>query len=617
MTRRPLVAVIWMGLYTIATAHMIPVSVPISGPVSGGTIAFVTLPSICGPARCIMSSNFTSVESAILLNQSKAGNATWHCITPSAASLSLAARASGGALLATASLTGGAVHLAQLHDDSVRLTGNGRFNQIGTLTIPPPLLGGDDAAADIELAFELMVGRGTGGNGFSISFAVPNSRSAYYDEGGAPSGLAISFRTLPGIMLVQFRGEQLAERRLDGIHPMVCHNPCSNKMHRTCTRCTDNLPSYILLYHSMRLRQMCDVYNCEKCSESLCRQSGCQWVVMHGQCQQMPGSAYRHEFRTGTFVPVVVNLVGGKLTVWHNNYRYIDQLRVPGWDEMARTSAWRIIFGSSTGFQVDDHVVRGIHVTQGAYVGTGSSRLHVTGSTLNHTLCNKSSEFRYYALPNVLAMTPSLGPVTGGTTVTVRFTHWDTRVALQAACRFGENTVAAFIESSASISCITPFVRAPASLPVSVALNGQDFIDSGFNFSFTSPSLITIEPNVTFADHPVTTILTLSGSGLHGGDVYECRFVHGGNTIVHGAIFDDTLGQLICEAPNIHNISGTISVNVEVSLNGVDFTSSNMTLVYYPRPKLDRLWPTIGPSSGASRVLVYGKFAALAKKWVS
>ena len=86
---------------------------------------------------------------------------------------------------------------------------------------------------------------------------------------------------------------------------------------------------------------------------------------------------------------------------------------------------------------------------------------------------------------------------------------------------------------------------------------------------------------------------------------------------MHGAIFDDTLGQLICEAPNIHNISGTISVNVEVSLNGVDFTSSNMTLVYYPRPKLDRLWPTIGPSSGASRVLVYGKFAALAKKWVS
>ena len=162
---------------------------PLAGPAQGGSIVTLPLPAGCVAARCAFGADNSSTAS---LNSD--GDVI--CAAPPALHAGVAMSMLEGEALGSASLFG----VSQLDGDIVRLTRTGAtilgtgaisHENVGTLAVPPPLTNSSVSSA-VRLSFELLVGRGTGGRGFSISFA-PVPRGMHVNERGVASALSISF----------------------------------------------------------------------------------------------------------------------------------------------------------------------------------------------------------------------------------------------------------------------------------------------------------------------------------------------------------------------------------------------------------------------------------------
>lgn len=547
---------------------------PIAGPATGGTVVTIAVNSSCyATPRCHFGSgNATSNASQYVdtgNNSSLAtGHAFWRCTTPSALTAGASYAAGTSALLADATLTGNAVRSSD--GRTIQLTDTRGYNQIGTLIVEPPMEPNAAGSADVRLSFDVLVGRGTIGEGISVSLAPLGSKAAHFDERGVAGGLVIAFRTTLDVMLVQFRGELLAERRLDGIRPRAC-----------------------------------DQYNCANCANATrCNMANCEWIDWAQICLQAVQRPRKHEFRTHAFVPIRITLVGEQLSVWHDGHEYLEQVHIPGWQTFARETRWQIIFGARITIRVDDHWVRDLRVEQGADVGAATTTISFADEGCDE---NSTLSFEYYAVPAISRLTQLQGPVRGGTPVRILGRHL-TRGTPQPACRFGSEHVAASRGLDGSLECHTPVHGLVGTVPVEVALNSVDFtrVSSHF-FTFTDPILVAVTPNVTLSG-AAPTLLRLSGLRLDGGSSYRCQFDDAGNLSSVSAFFDAERESVFCTAPTTVAMGMRKTVAVELSLNGVDFTTSNQSITYHPNPTLTSLSPSVGPSSGATRVLLRGTF---------
>ena len=177
----------WMVVGLLAAVYALA---PIAGPAQGGSIVTLPQPAGCAAAAC----HFGAADSAAATIVG--GNV--FCTAPPALQTGSATSLLDGVALDASMLYGS----AQRHGDLVHLTrpgaqdvvtppGSASFESIGTLVVPPPLTK-SLASSALRLSFELLVGRGTGGEGFSVSFAaVP--RGMQVDERGVADSLAISF----------------------------------------------------------------------------------------------------------------------------------------------------------------------------------------------------------------------------------------------------------------------------------------------------------------------------------------------------------------------------------------------------------------------------------------
>jgi len=84
------------------------------------------------------------------------------------------------------------------------------------------------------------------------------------------------------------------------------------------------------------------------------------------------------------------------------------------------------------------------------------------------------------------------------------------------------------------------------------------------------------------------------------GIVPHCRF---GDKIVR-AEFDSTV-RLVCYSPPNSDISGALTF--EVSLNGVDWTTTGQTFSYYKEPTITKVSPDAAPASGGTEVYLVGQ----------
>ena len=648
-----------------------------SGPAAGGGIVSVaTRPAQCQEPYCIFGigtglhlqhglfANSTNASRSEL-RPSADGNG-WYCAAPAAVHAGAAAtfapddtlavsKLMGSAILANAATAtssttvvaaagadagagaGGASNYGSIGSERVvRLTSTTQFASTGTLMFSPPLPHTAPAAADLALSFELLCGRGTGGEGLSISLVREADAPTYMlvDERGVADGLVVSFRPYTsGRLHVSFRGEPLLEARLDGIDPKACNR-----------------------------------YNCGQCSErrscDLVDDAYCVWVPWQRLCRRANadpawpyprGPPLEHTFRSSAFTPVRIAISAEALTVTHGGHDFASRLTVPGWAAFASSSAWRVVIGARNTIDVDDHWIKSLRVEHGALVGEGAVTAAVGG---DGAACEQS--YGFYAPPTISHLSISHGPLSGGTRVSVvgdglhRNQHRH-----PAMCRFGRVAVPAARHGAAlELECVAPAANATGPVSVEVSLNGgNDFTSlpaSAFaaasasasavasavasatsaeataerarwrTFTYTDAAVARVEPDVTSTRHAGPR-LVLTGSGLSGGGHYRCGFGGGVRSVpayLEPARTADGESSVVCRAPSlpIENLTSPIAPNdtltlpVHLSLNGVDYTPSNRSITYHAPPRLHALAPSTGPATGGTRVTLHGAFAP-SDKW--
>ena len=495
-------------LVLVAARHA---SGAIAGPATGGRIILsAPRPAECAGHVCTFGTgrndNSTNHSTALLIGDGEQGT-SWSCDVPAAVDAGAAAVLEWDAVRKDAEFHGSAM---PIDGGIIQLTSVDQYIMIGTLIMLPPISQPDAGTASFALSFDLLVGRGTGGEGFSISL-VDDKTLLQADEMGAPKGLVVSFNTGIERVRVVWRGEALADGRMDGKHPSAC-----------------------------------DIYNCANCKHDLaCVHAGCKWMPWQQLCDHADDQVdYKHFFRRSTFAPVNLSIADERLSVWHNEFAYVTNLHVPGWEQMATRAAWRVVLGARNTLRVDEHSVRGVRMVQGALVGEAHTTVAIGG---NDSACVHN--FSYYAAPVVSRVGLQRGPVHGGTPVLVYGANLHRGGDSPAACKFGETSVPATRRpENAALECLSPNASTSGAVALEVSLNDIDFSSSSpsadSTFTYTDARVERVEPSRTSSSEG--GLLMIRGTGFVGGTKYVCGF---GNAGTAPAFLDAHEGFIYCAAP--------------------------------------------------------------------
>ena len=380
----------------------------------------------------------------------------------------------------------------------------------------------------------------------------------------------------------------------------------------------------------MPVSQACDRYNCGNCRlpEQCKGKDGCSWLAWCGEClpswapelsdpqsTQVPTSTpprLWHEVRTDSFVSVTISIVDELLSIHHNDHAYASYLHIPGWTQMAQARPWHLVFGARTGTRVDDHWIRDVNIVQGALVDSAAILVSLRGSGESEA-CRASAQFHYYAPPVVSRLSTTQGPIHGGTPINVHTTHL-ARHAPHHSCQFGQSRVDGTRLSDFMITCMAPAHDDVGAVEVAASLNGVDFTSDPLEralYHYTNPIITTLTPNAT-SSREGATLMTINGEGLGGGTHYRCRFGDLFNVAAH---FSADTGSILCAMPPLEGGNSSVALHVDVALNGIDFTNSNMTLVHVLPPVIGMVRPAMGPATGRTRVMLQGRFVESAR-WV-
>ena len=230
----------------------------------------------------------------------------------------------------------------------------------------------------------------------------------------------------------------------------------------------------------------------------------------------------------------------------------------------------------------------------GAPTGWASVELLSHGETLR-----SGGSFFFHARMWVSAVAPLLGPVEGGTRLSLLGSHF--REAATLRCRFEESSatvVARYVDSS-QLECATPVQAGASSRVVEVSMNAQQFSSSGVAFTYVAAAAVSSvwpERGASEGGTPVT---------LHGANLLsvseqlgylQCRF---NSTVVRGSLVgDDTL---VCNSTSTP--AGVVSV--EVTTNGRDFSASGVQYEFVS-VLVSEVTPWSGPELGGTLVTLVG-----------
>ena len=208
------------------------------------------------------------------------------------------------------------------------------------------------------------------------------------------------------------------------------------------------------------------------------------------------------------------------------------------------------------------------------------------------------AEFEYYAPPSVGELSPTHGPDSGGTLVLVRGTGFvvDSPSAM---CRFGGDAVvsAVSVPDSTTVVCQAPSHKA-GEVAVEVTMNNVDFTSDGVRFVYGSaPVVYSISPY----SGPTGggTVIRVHGENFADGTALACRF---GTAGAAPAVFESD-GVISCVAPEASIAS---KVTVEVTTNGVDYTTDGVQFLFVAPMSVASISPATGPEHGGTTITLAG-----------
>ena len=235
------------------------------------------------------------------------------------------------------------------------------------------------------------------------------------------------------------------------------------------------------------------------------------------------------------------------------------------------------------------------------------------------------SSYTYADEPTVTSSTPTVGPVSGGTVVTVEGTGFvNVAGASSSTCRFGSITVNAIVESETKLTCVAPPLlaysaisgsaedadaNATVAVEVGVSNNGVEYSAKSGAFAFAwvpAPAVVAVRPNSA----PVTASVDVTVMGANlvapgSSSVPQCRLaseVEDVSIVADGSVLDAT--SIVC---NITCPDVAFRGTLEVSTNGVDYTSDATVFSCGAAPTISAVDPTLGPAAGGTVVTISGK----------
>jgi hypothetical protein len=227
-------------------------------------------------------------------------------------------------------------------------------------------------------------------------------------------------------------------------------------------------------------------------------------------------------------------------------------------------------------------------VTATVPAGTGTVNVTVT-TPLGTSAINSGDQFTYTTLPAVTGISPTSGPSTGGTSVTITGNNFGGVTAV----KFGGTAGTITASGPTTIVATSP----PGSGTVDVTVTttaGTSAASSADRFTYIPPA-----PTITgFTPNSGSTAggtsVTITGTNLSG-----ATSVTFGTT--SAAITADSAGSITATSP-----PGTGAVTLTVTTPGGTVTSTGKFTYTAPAPTVTSVSPNIGPVAGSATVTING-----------
>ncbi len=254
----------------------------------------------------------------------------------------------------------------------------------------------------------------------------------------------------------------------------------------------------------------------------------------------------------------------------------------------------------------------GTAVTQGAYVSStqfsvvspaGTGVVDVLATTAGVTSVNTAADdFTYIAAPTVTSISPTSGPSTGGTVVTITGSGFST-TAGQTGITFRSPADVTF--PATNVSCATTSTctaTSPAGtgvVSVRIIVSGQTSADTvADNFTYVAaPTISALNP--TSGPSAGGTVVTITGTGF--------STSAGATTVVFGTASATSVSCASTSSCVATSPAGSGTASVRVTAGGqtsADTIADDFT--YIDSPTVTAINPSSGPASGNTRVLIGG-----------
>ena len=239
-----------------------------------------------------------------------------------------------------------------------------------------------------------------------------------------------------------------------------------------------------------------------------------------------------------------------------------------------------------------------------APAGTGGTTVDVRVSNANGSTEAKS--FAYHVLPTLSSITPTVGPLVGGTSVTITGSGFVANGAGSNRVTFdGSLARSVVVLDDATLTCTTPANTAGYADVVLSNANGTATLPASFHYGKLPPALTSVEPGNGRASG--ANLVTLRGRGLLSPRTGPNRVKFGDVLSDNVITVDET--TVLCSAP-----PGVPGRTVDVSLNNLEGT---VTLAqayrYNDLPTLVSVSPSQGPPLGTGPITLTGSgFASFA-----
>ena len=207
--------------------------------------------------------------------------------------------------------------------------------------------------------------------------------------------------------------------------------------------------------------------------------------------------------------------------------------------------------------------------------------------------------FLYAGPQQALHVWPSVGPIHGGTVVTINSTP---TMSSLLHCWFDNVFVRANHVTSSSVRCVTPsHARGTVTMGVGASAFGDGNAQSMAFRYVEEVKLISVIPSTSSTAE--SQDVTLVGESFGVTSPAWCAF--GSHNTTLASVLSSSL--LRCKTPAVDRQLAEEKMTVEVSTNGVDFSMSGVSYQYVRPLTLQRLQPSTGPARGGTVVTVVGQ----------